>query len=101
MRYRGHYLKTRRQALVQNAALLLLLLPALAWRAANERPVVAVALAMLAIAPFVWAYRGLRLLGRQEQQHAEPTPEMTFIFGLATVVPLTTSAFLLVVLSFP
>lgn len=101
MRYRGHYLKTRRQAVVQNAALLLMLAPALAWRASNERPVVAVALAMLAMAPFVWAFRGLQLLGRQEGVHAEPTPEMTFIFGLATVVPLTMSAFLLVVLSFP
>jgi hypothetical protein len=56
---------------------------------------------MLTIAPFVSAFRGLRFLGRQEQVHTEPTPEMTFIFGLATVVPLTTSAFLLVVLSFP
>jgi hypothetical protein len=101
VRYGGHYLKTRWQAFVQNAALLLVLVPALAWRAANERPVVAVALAMLTIAPFVSAFRGLRFLGRQEQVHTEPTPEMTFIFGLATVVPLTTSAFLLVVLSFP
>jgi hypothetical protein len=62
---------------------------------------VTLALALLTITPFVWAYRGLRFLGGQEQLHAEPTPEMTFIFGLATVLPLTTSAFLLVVLSFP
>ena len=101
MRYRGHYLKTRRQAFIQNATLLLLLVPALAWRVANERPAVAVALAMLTVAPFIWAYRGLRFLGGQERLHTEPTPEMTFIFGLATVVPLTMSAFLLVVLSFP
>jgi hypothetical protein len=101
VRYHGHYLKTRRQAFIQNAALLLLLVPALAGRVAHERPVVAAALAMLTLAPFIWAYRELRFLGGQERLHTEPTPEMTFIFGLATVVPLTMSAFLLVVLSFP
>lgn len=97
--YPRRYVKTRRQATWQTVALALFLLPFLAWRLPQERLVVGMALAMLALAPFVTAFRALRFLRRMETRHAAPTPEMSFIFEQVALVPLATCAFLLILLT--
>ena len=97
--YPRRYVKTRRQATWQTVALALFLLPLLVWRLPQERLVVGMALAMLATAPFVMAYRALRFLRRMESRHGAPTPEMTFIFEQVALVPLVTCAFLLILLT--
>ena len=99
IKYPRRYLKTRRQVTWQTVALALFLVPLLAWRLPQERLVVGMALAMLALTPFVTAYRALRFLRRMEAHHGAPTPEMSFIFEQVAVVPLSTCAFLLILLT--
>jgi hypothetical protein len=98
MKYPRRYVKTRRQAIWQTVAVVVLLAPFAVWRLPQERPVVGMALTMLTLAPFVSAFRALRFLRRLETQVAAPTPEMTFIFEQAAVVPVATCAFLLILL---
>lgn len=97
--YPRRYVKTRRQAIWQTVVLALFLLPLLAWRLQQERLVVGMALAMLALAPFVMAYRSLRFLRRMETRYTAPTPEMSFIFEQVALVPLATCVFLLILLT--
>lgn len=99
IRYPRRYLKTRRQLVWQSVASALILLPPLAWRFTSERVVVSLALAGLALVASTLSYRGLRFLAMQEQQHPQPTPEMTFVFMLVAVYPLAMSAFLLILLA--
>jgi hypothetical protein len=97
--YPRRYLRTRRQLLVQCVVSALILLPPLVWRFTSERIVVSIALGGLALAAFTLSYRGLRFLARQERQHPQPTPEMTFVFMLVAVYPLAMSTFLLILLA--
>jgi hypothetical protein len=98
VRYSGHMVRTRRQAAWLDVALLLALLPAVAWRLSTQPIGVAIAMAMLTAAPFVTAYQSWRFLERQERVHQEPTPEMHFIFRFLANTPLTLGALLLVIL---
>jgi hypothetical protein len=97
--YPRRYLRTRRQLAWQCVVSALILLPPLVWRLTSERIVVSVALAGLAVAPTALCYRGLRFLATQEQQHPQPTPEMTFVFMLIAVYPAAMSTFLLILLA--
>ncbi len=97
--YSRRYLRTRRQLACQCVLSSLVLLPPLVWRLTNERVVVAAALAGLALAATALSYRGLRFLATQEQQHAQPTPEMAFVFMLVATYPLAISVFLLILLA--
>jgi hypothetical protein len=97
--YPRRYLKTRRQLLFQCVVSALIVLPPLVWRFSSERAVVSMALGGLALAASAFSYRCLRFLAAQEQQHPQPTPEMTFVFMLVAVYPLATSTFLLILLA--
>jgi hypothetical protein len=97
--YRRRFPKTRRQMLLQTVVSALILQPLLVWRFATERLVVSVALGGLALATLTLAYQGWRFLTRQELQHPQPTPEMSFVFMLVSVYPLAMSVFLLILLS--
>lgn len=99
MRYPRRYLKTRRQLAVQSVLSAAILLPPLISRISTVRVVIAVALTGLAIAPAALAYRGLRFLADRERHHAQPTPEMTFVFMLVATYPLAASVFLLILLA--
>jgi hypothetical protein len=96
--YPRRFIKTRRQLGWQCAISLLALLPALAWRIATARLVVAMALVGLALVAVTFAVRGLRFLAAQEREHPQPTPEMSFVFMLVAVYPPAASTFLLVLL---
>jgi hypothetical protein len=77
----------------------LILLPPLVWRLTSERVAVSLALGGLALVAFALSYRCLRFLAIQEQQHPQPTPEMTFVFALVAIYPLAMSVFLLILLA--
>jgi uncharacterized membrane protein len=98
VRYPGHWLKTRQQAMWQAVVLLLVLLPLAAWRASTQPLNIAIALVMLTLAPFAIAYQAWRFLEVQEQQHEQPTPEMIFVFRLIANTPLTFGALMFVLL---
>jgi hypothetical protein len=97
--YPRRFPRTLRQLLFQCVLSALMLQPPLIWRFSRERLVVSMALGGLALASLTLAYQGWRFLLRQEQLHPQPTPEMTFVFMLASVYPLAMSAFLLILLS--
>ena len=97
--YRRRFPKTLGQLMFQCAASVLFLMPLLAWRFATERLVISVALGGLTLVAFALAYRGLRFLTAQEQQHRQPTPEMAFVFMLVTGHPLAITVFLLILLA--
>ena len=98
IRYPGHFLKTRRQAVVQGVVILAVLTALLAWRINTERGVIAMALAGLTFAPFATAFRAWRFLAQQELRHTQPTPEMVFVFELIATVPLVMGAFLMILM---
>ena len=98
VRYSGHWLRTRRQAMWQGVALLAVLLPLLAWRVTAQPPAAAIGLTMLTLAPFVVAYQTWRFLDAQERLHAEPTPAMLFLFRFVVTVPLALGAAVFLVL---
>ena len=98
IRYGGHFLKTRRQAVGQAIVLLVVLLPLLVWRCRTEEPMLAVAMVALSSTPFTIAYRAWRFLREQERHHIEPTPEMTFGFHVLAGIPLQLGALLFIVL---
>jgi hypothetical protein len=98
VRYSGHLLKTRQQALWQGVVLLIVLAPLVAWRFRTEETIVAGALAALTLAPFGLAYQAWRFLRDQERRHPEPTPEMAFVFRILANTPLTLGALLLILL---
>lgn len=97
--YPDHWLRTRQQAVWQNVALLLVLLPLAAWRATTQPLGVGIGLALLTLAPFALAYQAWRFLEQQERVHEDPTPGMIFVFRFLVNTPLTLGALLLVVLS--
>ena len=96
--YRGHWLRTRAQAMWQGIVLLVVLLPLLAWRLTTQPLGVGIGLSMLTLAPFAIAYQASRFLAMQERRHEAPTPEMVFVFGFVVNTPLTFGALMLVVL---
>ena len=97
--YPRRFPRTWRQLLLQCVVSALILQPLLIWRFTSERVVVSIALGGLALTTFALAYQGLRFLARQEQQHPQPTPEMTVVFMLVAVYPLAISVFLLILLT--
>ena len=98
VRYPGHWLRTREQAMWQGIVLLIVLLP-LVVRCVNTQPLgVGIGLLMLTLAPFAVAYQASRFLAMQESRHDEPTPEMAFVFRLVVNTPLTFGALMIVVL---
>src|ERR1700754_4109665 len=98
VRYSGHLVRTRRQAVWLDVVLLIALLPLVSWRLTTQPIGVAIALAMLTAAPFVTAYQSWRFLEAQERVHQEPTPEMQFIFRFLASTPLAFGALLFVIL---
>ena len=98
VRYPGHFLKTRQQAVLQGAVILAVLTTLLAWRITTERGVIAMALAGLTFAPFAVAFRAWRFLAQQELRNAAPTPEMVFVFELIATMPLVMGAFLMILM---
>jgi hypothetical protein len=98
VRYPGHWLRTREQAMWQGIVLLIVLLPLVAWRSNTQPLGVGIGLSMLTLAPFAVALQASRFLAMQERRHELPTPEMAFVFRLVVNTPLTFGALLLVVL---
>lgn len=99
VRYSNHWLKTRRQAMWQNAALLAVLSPMLALRFMTHRFAVGLMLVLLTMAPFAIAYQASRFLESQERLHPEPTAEMQFVFRSVASTPLAFSGIMLALLS--
>lgn len=98
VRYSGHLVQTRQQAVWMCAGLLAVLLPLAAWRLGSQSPGVALALLFLTLAPFALAYQCYRFLTVQEGIHAEPTDGMRFAFRMLASVPLTFGGLLFVLL---
>lgn len=98
-RYDGHLVKTRTAAAGVAILSFGFLLPFLAMRIDLSRPARTVTLATLTLLPLLSAFRCLRFLSQQERQHTTPTPEMTFIFGLAVSLPLVFAGVVLIMLS--
>ena len=98
IRYPGHFLKTRQQAVVQGVVILAVLTALLASRITTERSAIAMALAGLTFAPFAIAFRAWRFLAQQERRHTEPTPEMVFVFEVIATLPLVMGAFLMILM---
>ena len=98
VRYRGHMVRTRQQAVWLSVVLLLVLMPLAVWRASTQPIGAATGLVLLTLAPFVIAYQAWRFLQVHEQLHPEPTPEMTFVFRFLANTPLTLGTLLFVVL---
>ena len=96
MRYSGHIVRTRRAAAYYVAAVSVGLLMFAAIKA-PATPLQAVRFGVFALMPALVSYRCLRFLKQLEQRHdAEtPTPEMSFIFGLAVVLPIALSVLVL------
>lgn len=99
MRYPGHVVRTRAAAAWLAIALLVFLLPFLAISVDPSRPMRTVTLVALTFLPSLVAFRCLRFLAKQEQQHTTPTPEMSFIFGLAVTLPMVLTGVVLIMLS--
>ena len=99
MRYRGHFVKTRTAATALAIIAFLMLLPFVAMRVDLSRPWQAATLLILTSMPLIVAYRCLHFLAKLEQQHDTPTPEMSFIFGLAVSLPMALTAVLLILLN--
>jgi hypothetical protein len=96
--YQGHFLRTRRQVIVQTSLLMLVLLPLLARQMTTERPIVSFALALLTFLPVVLVYKSWQFLATQEKEHAEPTPAMNFVFHIVTTIPIAMAAPLMILL---
>lgn len=96
--YSGHFLRTRRQVLVQTFLLALVLLPMLTKRIVTERPIVSVALAVLTLLPFLIVHKGWFFLEAREKEHTQPTPEMDFAFHIMTALPMAMAAPLMTLL---
>jgi hypothetical protein len=97
--YPRRFPRTLRQLLFQCAVALLILQPLLIWRLSTGRVVISLALGGLVVAAMSLALQGYRFLSTQELRHPQPTPEMTFVFMLASVYPLAISVFLLILLA--
>ena len=98
IRYPGHLLKTRRQALWQAVVIGAVLVPLLAWRISTESTGIAIALAAMTFVVLASAFRAWRFLAQQEQRHGTVTPEMAFVFGQLTTLPLVMGAFLMILM---
>jgi hypothetical protein len=99
MRYTGHLVQTRAAARALSIVLVGIVAPFLFMRFDGSRPGLMAGLALLTLTPILVSYRCLRFLGKQEAQHSSPTPEMSFIFGVAISVPLAIAAATLIVLN--
>jgi hypothetical protein len=98
-RYHGHLVETRAAARVLSIVLVAMLAPFLLQRIDWSQPGRTAGLTLLTLMPFLVSYRCLRFLGKQEAQHPSPTPEMSFIFGLAISVPLAIAGAALIILN--
>jgi hypothetical protein len=83
--YRRRVPRTLGHLMWQSMVSALILQPLLLWQFVTGRVVVSVALAGLVLVALTLFYRGWSFLVKQELQHPQPTPEMTFVF---TLVPL-------------
>jgi hypothetical protein len=99
MRYTEHIVQTPAAARVLGIALTAILLLFLVQRLNWNRPGLAGALLLLTLMPFFVSNGCLRFLGKQELQHPSPTPEMQFIFGIATTVPMVVFGAMLMLLN--
>ncbi|HWI18216.1 MAG TPA: hypothetical protein VNT81_10745 [Vicinamibacterales bacterium] len=99
VRYPGHWLKTRRQAVWQSAVLLVVLVPLVVLRFSTHGLNTALALAGLTMTPFAIAYQSWRFLEAQERVHDEPTAEMAFVFRFVVNTPVAIGGLLLVLMS--
>lgn len=99
MRYTEHIVQTRSAARALSIVLVAILAPFLFLRFDGSRTGLMAALILLTLMPILVSHRCLRLLGKQEPQHSSPTPEMSFIFGVATSVPLAIAAATLILLN--
>ena len=88
MRYTGHVVKTRTAATGLALTAYASLLPFVAMRGNLSRPWQTGTLVILTLMPLMVAYRCLNFLAKLERQHDTPTPEMSFIFGLAVSLPM-------------
>jgi len=98
MRYKG-LVKTRTAAAGVAILSFGFVLPFLAMRIDLSRPARTGTLVALTLLPLVSAFRCLRFLSQQERQHNTPTPEMTFILGLAVSLPIVFAAVVLIMLN--
>jgi hypothetical protein len=98
-RYTGHLVQTRTAARWLSVFLVVMLVPFLLRRLDWTRPGHVAGWLLLTLLPLIVSIRCLRFLGQQEAQHPSPTPEMSFIFGIAISVPLAISAAALIVLN--
>ena len=98
-RYTGHPVQTRTAAGALSIFLVAMLTPFLLQRLDWSQPGRSAGWILLTLSPVLVSFRCLRFLAQQEAQHASPTPEMRFIFGLAISVPLALAAGMLIVLS--
>ena len=99
MRYSGHFVKSRTAAAALAIIAFSMLLPFLVMRVDLSRPWQAATLLILTSMPLTVAYRCLHFLAKLERQHDTPTPEMSFIFGLAVSLPMALTAVLLIFLN--
>ena len=96
--YPRRYLKTWRQLVIQGAVSALILQVPLIWRFTTERLVISIALGGLALSAITLYVHCAGFLLKQEAEHPQPTPEMSFVFMLAAVYPLAICVFLLILL---
>jgi hypothetical protein len=99
MRYPEHMVHTRKAAGVLSIVLVAVLVPFLLLRFDGSRPGPMAGLITLTIMPLLVSYRCLHFLGKLEAERSSPTPEMSFIFGVAISVPLAIAATALIVLN--
>ena len=99
MRYTGHFVETRRGATIYALVVFGVLLSFLAMRADLSQPLQTTMLAIMTLMPLTVGYRCLHFLAKMEQTHNTPTPEMTFIFGLAVSLPMALGAFVLITIN--
>lgn len=97
--YPEHIVHTRTASRVLSIFLVAMLTPFLLRASIGSQPGRIAGLILLTISPFLISNRCLHFLAKQELQHASPTPEMSFVFGLAISVPLANAAAALIILS--
>jgi UDP-N-acetylmuramyl pentapeptide phosphotransferase/UDP-N-acetylglucosamine-1-phosphate transferase len=98
MRYPGHFVHTRRGATINALAWTSLLLFVWARRVDLSQPMQAITTLIMTLMPLAVTYGCLRFLKKMEQTHDTPTPEMSFIFGLAVILPIALSSFVMTAL---
>jgi hypothetical protein len=96
MRYQGPFVHTRRAAFIIALCLTGMLLAFASSRLDLSQPIQAILLLTMTVMPLTTTAGGLRFLKKMEQTHADPTPEMTFIFGFAVTMSFAWTVFVMV-----